>query len=140
MRLSTKSRYGTRLLLDLATRQESGYIQLGEVAKRLDVSMKYLEQIILPLKRAKYVESIRGARGGHRLAKKPEEISVGEVVALLEGGTDLVACLSVPGYCDKRDTCTTRTLWREASRAFFEKLNKVTLADLLTEGCEKSGI
>lgn len=140
MRLSTKSRYGTRLLIDLACRKDSGYVQLGEIARRLDVSMKYLEQIILPLKRAKYVESIRGAKGGHRLAKKPEDISVGEVVSLLEGGPDLVACLSVPGYCDRLDSCKTRNLWRDASMAFFEKLNKVTLADLVSEGCDKSGI
>ena len=140
MRLSTKSRYGTRLLLDLACRKDTGYVQLGEVAKRLDVSMKYLEQIILPLKRAKYVESIRGAKGGHRLAMRPEDISVGEVVALLEGGPELVACQSVPGYCEKTDTCRTRVLWQEASKAFFDKLNTVTLADLIYDGCGKSGI
>lgn len=126
--------------MDLAGRNDDSFVQLGEVAKRLDVSMKYLEQIILPLKRAHFVESIRGARGGHRLAKKPADISVGEVVALLEGGPELVACLSVPGYCEKKDSCKTRLLWQDASQAFFEKLNKVTLADLINEGCEKSGI
>ncbi len=139
MKLSTKSRYGTRLLLDLAGRLDAGYIQLADVAARLDVSMKYLEQIILPLKRARYVESTRGARGGHRLARPAEEIRMGEVVALLEGGVDLVACLSSPDFCDKTDTCATRELWRQASNAFFDKLNSVTLADLVKEGCKKGG-
>lgn len=136
MKLSTKSRYGTRLLLDLAANYEEGYIQLGEIAKRLDVSMKYLEQIILPLKHKNYVTSARGARGGHRLARPPEDIRVGDVVALLEGGEELIDCARNPTSCEKVDTCVTRALWREAAQAMFDRLNAVTLADLLEKGGE----
>ena len=81
MKLSTRSRYGTRLMLDMAQHYREGPIHLGDIAKRQDVSVKYLEQIIIPLKKAHYIESVRGSKGGHILTKPPEEITVGEIVA-----------------------------------------------------------
>ena len=89
MKLSTRSRYGTRMMLDLAQRYDDGPVQIGDIAKRQDISVKYLEQLIIPLKKAKYVTSVRGPKGGHMLAKSPEKITVGEIVELLEGGTSL---------------------------------------------------
>ncbi len=131
MKLSTKSRYGTRLLLDMAQNYNRGPVQLGDIAKRQDISVKYLEQIIIPLKKAGYVNSIRGPKGGHYLAKPPAEISVGEVVALLEEGVNLVECSRTEEVCDRAETCPTRLIWKEAAQAMFEKLFKITLADLL---------
>jgi Rrf2 family transcriptional regulator, iron-sulfur cluster assembly transcription factor len=131
MKLSTRSRYGTRLMLELAEHYPEGPVHLGEIAKRQDVSVKYLEQIIIPLKRAHYIESVRGSRGGHILTKPPEEITVGEIVALLEEGTSLVECVEDATVCDRADTCPTRLLWQEASKAMFDWLEAVTLADLL---------
>ena len=84
MKLSTRSRYGTRLVLDMARHYQQGPIQLGAIARRQNISVKYLEQIIIPLKKSNYVTSVRGAKGGHLLAKAPEEITVGEIVSLLE--------------------------------------------------------
>ena len=131
MKLSTRSRYGTRLLLDMAQRYEQGPIQLGAIAKRQEISVKYLEQLIIPLKRAQYVKSVRGSRGGHMLAKSPDEITVGEVVRLLEGGGRLVDCAENPETCARAAQCLTRRVWKEATRAMYDKLNSFTLSDVL---------
>lgn len=128
MKLSTRSRYGTRLMLDLAKRYHQGPIQIGEIAKRQDVSVKYLEQLIIPLKKAKFIRSIRGPKGGHMLAKSPDGISVGDIVRVLEGGINLSECVSNPDLCERSNNCATRKVWAEASNAMVEKLNSVTLS------------
>lgn len=134
MKLSTRSRYGTRLILDMAQHHGKDPIQLGEIARRQNISLKYLEQIIRPLKRANYIKSFRGSKGGHMLNKPPQEISVGEIVALLEGGSFLTACSNNPKTCARSEKCLTRYLWIEASQAMFDQLNKITFADLLASG------
>ena len=131
MKLSTRTRYGTRLMLELAQHYTEGPIHLGDIAKRQDVSVKYLEQIIIPLKRAHYIESVRGPKGGHILAKPPEEITVGEIVVLLEERTSLVECIEDTTVCERADLCPTRLLWKEVSEAILDKLQTVTLADLV---------
>ena len=131
MKLTTRSRYGTRLLLDMAEHYHDGPIHLVNIAKRQGISVKYLEQIIIPLKKARYVKSVRGPKGGHMLAKPPEEITVGEIVALLEEGASLVDCSHNDAVCERSQTCPTREIWRDAAEAMFDKLKSVTLADLL---------
>jgi Rrf2 family protein len=131
MKLSTRSRYGTRLMLDMAQHYREGPIHLGDIAKRQDVSVKYLEQIIIPLKKAHYIESLRGSKGGHILTKPPEEITVGEIVALLEEGSGLVACAQDTTVCERAGICPTRLLWKEAYEAMFDRLEAITLADLV---------
>ncbi len=131
MKLSTRSRYGTRLILDMAQHYGQGPIQLGEIANRQNISLKYLEQIIRPLKRAGYVKSFRGAKGGHMLNRPPADITVGEIVTLLEGGNSLIACDQNPQTCERVTSCLTRHLWQEAARAVFEKLSTISFADLL---------
>jgi len=131
IKLSTKSRYGTRMLVELAQHYKQGPIQLGEIAKRQDISVKYLEQIIIPLKKAHYVDSVRGPKGGHVLAKPPEEITVAEIVALLEEGSSLVDCTENAEICERSDICPTRLIWKEASEAMFDRLKSITLADLV---------
>jgi Rrf2 family protein len=133
MKLSTRSRYGTRLMLDMARNYNGEPVQLGEIAKRQDVSVKYLEQIIIPLKKAQYITSVRGPKGGHILTRPPEKITVGEIVAVLEDGLSLVECIEFPTVCDRADICPTRLLWKEVSEAMFGKLQSVTLADLVQE-------
>ncbi len=132
MKLSTRSRYGTRMLLDMAQHYNQGPVQLGDIAKRQNISLKYLEQIIIPLKKAHYVESVRGPKGGHMLAKPPEFITVGEIVALLEEGCSLVECTEHAEVCERSQDCPTRLIWRDAAQAMFDKLKAITLADLLT--------
>ena len=130
MKLSTKSRYGTRVLVDLAHHYKKGPVQIGEIAKRQDISVKYLEQIIRPLKGAKLIISVRGPRGGHMLARSPEEITLGQIVRLCESQSELVACISYPEKCPMSNDCRVRLAWQEATQALFEKLDAITIADL----------
>jgi Rrf2 family protein len=120
----------------MAQHQRETPIQLGEIARRQNISLKYLEQIIRPLKRAEYIKSFRGSKGGHMLNKPPEQITVGEVVALLEGGSVLTHCSKNPKICSRSERCPTRYLWMEASDALFARLNQITFADLLASGKE----
>jgi Rrf2 family transcriptional regulator, iron-sulfur cluster assembly transcription factor len=131
MKLSTRSRYGARLILDMAEHYREGPIQLRVIAKRQGIPVKYLEQIIIPLKKASYVTSVRGYKGGHLLAKEPEQITLGEIVKLLEGGLKLTRCTDNPETCERAETCVMRLLWEEATGAMYEKLNGVTFADLV---------
>ncbi|RJR36918.1 MAG: Rrf2 family transcriptional regulator [Deltaproteobacteria bacterium] len=133
MKLSTRSRYGTRLMLDMAEHYDSGPIHLMKIAQRQGISVKYLEQIIIPLKKAQYIKSLRGPKGGHVLAKPPEEITVGEIVAVLEEGDSLVECSQNAEVCERSSACPTRKVWQEAAAAMFAKLESVTLADLVNK-------
>ena len=135
MKLSTRSRYGTRMLLDMAQHYNQGPVHLGDIAKRQNISLKYLEQIIIPLKKAHYVESVRGPKGGHLLAKPPEQITVGEIVALLEEGSSLVECIEHAEICERSQDCPTRTIWQEAAQAMFDRLKAITLMDLIDRAC-----
>lgn len=129
--LSTQSRYGTRLLMSLARHSGEEPVQIADIARDQGISVKYLEQIALTLKRAGLIESVRGRRGGHRLAKDPDEITMGEVVAVLERGRPFAPCLSQPSGCVKAPYCAPRLLWQEISQTFFHKLSLWTLGDLL---------
>ena len=143
MKLSTKTRYGTRMILEMAQNYGQGALQLGEIASRQNISLKYLEQIIRPLKEAGYINSFRGAKGGHMLSKPPEEITVGEIVAVLEGGDTLIHCDNEPEDCERVDSCLTRYLWMEAAAAMFQRLSAITFADLIAlkkDVCKKKFI
>jgi Rrf2 family protein len=131
MKLSTRSRYGTRLLVDLARHDDQAPIQIGEISKRQGISVKYLEQLIRPLKQAGYVTSVRGAKGGHVLAKKPEQIKLGDIVRLFETHSELVDCINAPEKCDLSDECRVRLVWQEATAVLYQKLDNTSIADLL---------
>jgi len=131
MKLSTRSRYGTRLMIDLAEHGFNNFVQLKDVAKRQGISLKYLEQIVIPLKKANYLVSARGAGGGYKLARPAEEITIGEIVALLEGGKSIAHCSAKPDVCERAPSCLTRNLWRETAEVLFSKLNSVTLSSLI---------
>lgn len=119
------------MLLDMAQHGNEGPVQVGSIAKRQDISVKYLEQLIIPLKKAHYIKSVRGPKGGHMLSRPPEEITVGEVVDLLEGGVNLADCIKHPDICLRHDTCVTRAIWEEATEAMHEKLDSITLAEMM---------
>ena len=133
MKLSTRSRYGARILVDLARHNGQGPVQIGEISKRQDISVKYLEQLIRPLKQASMVTSVRGPKGGHLLAKNPEEISLGQIVRLFEGQSELVECISNPEQCNMSDDCQVRLAWKDATRVLYEKLDSTTISDLIQE-------
>ena len=131
MKLSSRARYGTRMMLDMAQHYDEGPVRIGDIAKRQDISVKYLEQLVIPLKKANYVKSVRGPKGGHMLARLPEEITVWEIVKVLEGGINLSDCIENPCICNRSSTCLTRGLWEEATKAMYEKLNSVTLSEMI---------
>jgi Rrf2 family protein len=136
MKLSTRSRYGTRLVLDLAKHYEQGPIRLSDIARRQNISIKYLEHLIRPLKQAAYVKSVRGPKGGHYLVKPPDKIPIGDIVSVLEGGIELTACTADPRTCERSDDCATRIVWHEATRAMYQRLSQITVSDLLKMDCE----
>ena len=133
MKLSTRSRYGARILVDLARHNGQGPVQIGEISKRQDISVKYLEQLIRPLKQASMVTSVRGPKGGHMLAKDPADITLGQIVRLFEGQAELVECISNPEQCNMSDDCQVRLAWKEATRVLYEKLDSTTISDLMQE-------
>jgi len=134
MKLSTRSRYGTRMMIDMAQRYGQGAIHIGGISERLNVSVKYLEQLIIPLKKAGYIKSVRGPKGGHMLSRPPGKISVGEIVEVLEGGICLADCVENPEACEKAGACLTRGLWKEATRAVREELHSTSLGEMVKTG------
>lgn len=131
MKLSTRSRYGARILMELARRVDQGPVQVGEISKQQDIPVKYLEQLIRTLKQAGLVTSVRGPKGGHLLSKDPKEISLGQVVRLFEGQADLVECVTSPESCGMAEACSVRLAWKEATEALYSKLNNTAISDLL---------
>ncbi len=131
MRVSTKGRYGLRTLVDIAVHQNKGAVTLNDIAKRQEISVKYLWQVINPLKTAGLLSVTRGAKGGYALAKRPEEINMLEVVSTLEGPMSIVECLTNEDVCDRIDTCVGRSVWMEVNQTVEEALKKITLAEVL---------
>jgi Rrf2 family protein len=128
MRLLTNSRYGTRMLLDVAVHGRNGPVLMRDVAERLGVSQKYLEKIARQLKEAGFLKAQRGPNGGHTLARDVTTFTVGDVVRLLEGGTDIVGCGRDEEGCTHAPGCLTRMLWKEAGIAMFDRF---TFAELV---------
>ena len=138
MKLSTRSRYGTRLMLDLAKAYNQDPVPLAEIAERQNLSVKYLEQLIIPLKASGLIRSVRGARGGYQLAQSPDSVTVGQVIEVLEGSLSLVDCVNDSGTCEFQAHCLTRPLWQGVSRLLKEHLSSLTLKDVL-EGNQLPG-
>lgn len=130
MKLSTKSRYGARILLELSRQPAKIPLQVGEISRRQEIPVKYLEQLIRVLKKAEMVNSVRGPKGGHLMARPAEKITLGEVVRIFEGQSDLVACVSDPGICKMADDCRVRDVWKDATAALYSILDNTTIADL----------
>jgi Rrf2 family protein len=137
MRISTRARYGLRLMLDLALKHGKGPIFLKEVSRSQEISEKYLGQIIMPLKAAGLVKSFRGAHGGYTLQRDPDKITVREIVATLEGDMNLVECVGDPTSCERFAGCVTQEVWRQVSRAVSETLEAITLADLAKRSLQR---
>ncbi|HHV62430.1 MAG TPA: Rrf2 family transcriptional regulator [Firmicutes bacterium] len=139
MKLSTRGRYGVRLMFDLALNFGKGPIPLKDIAKRQDISEHYLEQLVAPLRRAGMVTSIRGAQGGYELSKRPEEITVGDIIRVLEGPIAPVECAGentpYESSCKRADKCVARLIWERLRDSITSLLDSITLADM----CEDAG-
>ena len=137
MKLSTKGRYGARAMLDLALNYGKGPILLKGIARRQEISERYLEHLIATLKLAGLVKSVRGARGGYTLAKPPSQIRLSEIIETLEGSVALVECVDDPKVCHRVTFCVTRDIWGRMSEAMIGVLDSTTLEDLVQKQKEK---
>lgn len=133
MKLSTRGRYGTRLMLELTKNFGKGPISISQISKGQNIPVKYLEQLIIPLKKARLITSVRGPRGGHMLAKPPEEINIWEVLVLLESKSTLVDCLGDESACENSSDCPVRPIWGKAYQAIVSIFSETSLRDVLNE-------
>jgi len=131
MRLSTRSRYGVRLMLALAVNKQKKPVFLKDIANSEEISEKYLSQIIIPLKGKGLVTTFRGAHGGYLLSRPASEISLREIIEPLEGDLSLVDCVNNPGICNRANACATREVWDEMSSLMLGFLDTFTLEDLI---------
>lgn len=139
MKISTKIRYGVRAMLELAYHYGEGPIELKEIAKNENISLKYLEQVIIPLRTAGLVKSVRGSKGGYSLAKPPSEIRLNDLVEILEGPVNLIECLRDPKSCQRSSFCVTRDIWEEISEAIYGIFHSITLEEMVNRRKEKEG-
>jgi Rrf2 family protein len=139
IKLSTKGRYGTRLMLNLARhyREGSEAVILKSISDEEDISIRYLEQIIIPLKIAKLVKSIRGAGGGYTLARDPDKINLCDILQVLEGTCSLVECVEDMEHCQRIHTCAPHEVWAGATKILKEYFESLTLLDLLAIQAKK---
>jgi Rrf2 family protein len=139
LRLSTKGRYGTRLMLNLARHYGDGNrtVILKNVSTEEAISIRYLEQIIIPLKINRLVKSVRGAGGGYTLARRPEEIKLNEILHSLEGTCCLVECIEDEGFCDRIETCPTFEIWKGASELLKNYFSGISLRDIVEKAEKK---
>ena len=146
MKLSTKGRYGLRAMIDLARYSEKEPVSINSIAARQDISERYLEQLVALLRKAGLVNSIRGATGGYVLAKKANEISVGDVLRALEGSLEPVRCAAYYSEdgCMAADGCVTKYVWQKINDSINDTVNHMMLDELVREsktlnpegGCE----
>lgn len=138
MKLSTRAKYGTRALLDLAMLWGNEPVPLRSIAHRQNIPLHYLEHLITPLVAAGIVASTRGAKGGLRLARPPREVKLNEVIQLLEGSITPVECVDNPECCPHYELCVTRDVWNEMKKAIDGVLEATTLQDLVERQIKKN--
>ncbi len=125
-------------MVDLATNSTTTPISLKEIANRQDISDKYLEQIVTQLNRAGLVKSVRGAQGGYTLSRPSDQITVGDVLRVVEGSLALVDCADDNGYCEKSPSCTTAFVWKKIKLAVEDVVDNITLKDLVERSNEQA--
>ena len=132
MKISTKGRYALRLMIDLAQHDAGEYISLKEISGRQEISVKYLEQIVILLAKAGFLRSVRGPQGGYKLAKPPQEYKVGDILRLTEGSLAPVACLEhEPTECARYGECPTIAFWQGLAKVVNNYVDGITLQDLV---------
>ena len=129
--LSTRGRYGTRLMCCLAMHYSKGPLLLKNIAEAEALSIKYLEQLVLPLREADLITASRGPHGGYTLCRAPEEITMRQILLALEGKLSPVECLSNPEKCGRVEKCPTHNLWSFLDGRIQETLEGLTLAGIL---------
>jgi Rrf2 family protein len=131
MKLSTRSVYGMRAMLALADHYREGFLIVKDIAEQQNLPATYLEQLMVPLRKAGLVSAIRGAHGGYTLARSPHDITIAEIVAVLEGPLELVECPSGAGCCGQPESCALMGLWADASKTLVDFFTAISLADMV---------
>jgi len=131
MKFSTKGRYAIRAMLDMAQYGTNGPVLVKDIARRQEISERYLEQLLTPLRVAGLVRGTRGARGGFVLTKLPPEIRLIDIIRVMEGSTAPVECVDDANICPRSNFCVTRGVWREVKEAIDGVLSSTTLQDLI---------
>ena len=138
MMVSTKGRYALTVMVDIARNESDGYVSLSDIAERENLSMKYLESIISILNKGGLLVSLRGKNGGYKLARKPEEYNINEILLLTEGTLAPVNCIMQEGVqCEKAATCSTLPLWAGLDKVIDQYLSNITLEDLISGNRKK---
>jgi Rrf2 family transcriptional regulator, cysteine metabolism repressor len=132
MKLSTKGRYGVKAMVDLAINFGETPVSIKSIAERQNISECYLEQLFLPLRKSNLIKSIRGAQGGYVLNRAPEEITIGEIIHVLEGPIEISDCIEGVG-CTNMDCCATRLLWEKIKKSIDSVLESTTLKDIVDD-------
>jgi len=138
MKLSTRTRYGVRLMVALAQNYGKAPVFLKDIAKGENISEKYLSLIIIPLRGVNLVNSVRGAHGGYNLSKEPSQINLKEIVDVLEGECSLVECVKNPSSCERTTICATHDVWAMIGEKISETLSSITLDRLAKNNQEKA--
>ena len=131
MKISTKGRYALRVMIDLALNSNGNYIPIKDIAKRQEITNKYLEQIVALLNKAGFLESARGNTGGYRLARSPKGYIVGDILRATEGDLTPIYCLTEDGKCSRKQDCKTHSFWIGLDDVITEYVNSKTLDDLI---------
>jgi len=132
MKLSTKGRYGVKAMVELAINYGATPTSIKTIAIRQNISECYLEQLFAPLRKAKIINSIRGAQGGYVLNKEPKDITVAEVIYILEGPIEIADCIE-GATCDNVDLCATRLLWEKIKNSIDDVMKSITLQDIVDD-------
>ena len=140
MKLSTRTRYGIRAMLELAGKYGEGPLQIKVIANRQDISIKYLEQLMAMLKSGGFVRSIRGSKGGYILSKVPAQIKLDELFTCLEGPVVAVECVEDENFCARAADCVTRQVWAQVQAAMVKVLQSMTLQDLVNRTKERKNL
>lgn len=135
MKISFKGDYALKTILDLSLNYNRGAVQIEDIAKRQDIPLKYLQQILLSLKGSGYVRSMRGPTGGYFLAKPPSKITLGEIIRLMEGHTSPITCVSTTEYlkCADEKKCAFRGIWLELKETINKVVDKTTFEDMVVK-------
>ena len=132
MKISTKGRYAVRLMFDIAANSNGENVSLKDISKIQDISLKYLEQIVNTLSKAGLLKSQRGAQGGYKMTRKPEEYTIGDILRVTEGEMAPVSCLEDSvNVCPKAEVCPTLKFWTGLYKTITDYIDSTTIADLM---------
>ncbi|MHC4560157.1 MAG: RrF2 family transcriptional regulator [Planctomycetota bacterium] len=140
MKLSTRTRYGTRAILELAVNHAKAPLRTKTIAQHQNISVKYLEQLMAILKAAGFVRSIRGSKGGYVLARPPNQIKLSDIFYALEGPVVTVECLENESYCEQIADCVARQVWAQVQEAIETVLQSITLQDMVDRTKKRKGL